>query len=617
MLAHPSIWPRSFGYKPTSGTVDPYLSEPAAGRLAEFFWDKGLAALKDEDRREQWHQDWLDYQAGHQLYASVLSPRQYSSLGNQFNLLNLTRFLEIFAYFSPSHGYSLQVSFLGLFSILMGTNEALKREAVATLEAGGLLALGVSEKEHGSDLLANDFSVVQTGDGAAEPAGEFAANGGKYYIGNCNCAAMVSILARKLRRDQANPALPRPRAPLALIVVRPPKSPRYGKVRKIRTLGVRSAFVGEFEVNDHKLPAGDFVAEGRDAWDAVFGTVTLGKFFLGFGSVGMCEHAMEEALGHLRRRVLYRKPVLEMPHIRLAAAQAYARLAAMKLYAYRALDYVHAASATERRYLLFCAVQKAKVSTEGVKVMAQLSECIGAKGLESETYFESALRDTQLIPGLEGSTHINLGLTAQFAERYFERRRPAQTGESSRTGARISSGLSQPPSLARGDVLPDENPYLLQARGGALAEIPFAHFLDAYAPFKDVRNVRRFARQAKAFARLIRQRGRNMRAEAGGEAGNNAADFRVTLCLGQCLATIAYAQLIAENARLFRLSLPMISAMFHLLVSDLSSAGGTLAALPGLDKPTRSLALGLIAVPKTVNSDWEEVAGQFNSLEGG
>ena len=87
-----------------------------------------------------------------------------------------------------------------------------------------------------------------------------------------------------------------------------------------------------------------------------------------------------------------------MPHIRATTAQAYARLTAMKLYAYRALDYVHAASADDRRYLLFCAVQKAKVSTEGVKVMSLLSECIGAKGFESDTYFEMALRDSSSSP---------------------------------------------------------------------------------------------------------------------------------------------------------------------------------------------------------------------------
>src|SRR5207248_3049883 len=107
------------------------------------------------------------------------------------------------------------------------------------------------------------------------------------------------------------------------------------------------------------------------------------------------------------------------PHIRAAMTLAFARLLAMKLYAYRALDYLQVVGAEDRRYLLFNAVQKAKVSTEGVKVMGLLSECVGARGFEAETYFELAFRDVQLIPGLEGSTHINFGLTAQFTDAYF------------------------------------------------------------------------------------------------------------------------------------------------------------------------------------------------------
>ena len=53
--------------------------------------------------------------------------------------------------------------------------------------------------------------------------------------------------------------------------------------------------------------------------------------------------------------------------------------------------------------------------------MDLLRECIGAKAFESDTYFEMALRDAQLIPNLEGSTHINLGLATQFIPRYFAR----------------------------------------------------------------------------------------------------------------------------------------------------------------------------------------------------
>ena len=62
--------------------------------------------------------------------------------------------MEVFAYFSPAHAYSLHVSFLGLSVILMSDNESLKQEATARLEAGELFALAISERVHGADLFA-------------------------------------------------------------------------------------------------------------------------------------------------------------------------------------------------------------------------------------------------------------------------------------------------------------------------------------------------------------------------------------------------------------------------------------------------------------------------------
>ena len=192
-----AVHPRVFSTESPGVDADPYLSDPSIRKLALFFEAKTLAGLKDEDRRETWYDDWLAYQAQHRLYASVLSPREHSTLGFEFDLLRYSRFLEVFAYFSPAHGYSVQVTFLGLFAILMGSNAALKKEAVGALEKGGLLAFAVSEKTHGSDLLANEFTIAPAG------PGRFVASGTKYYIGNSNAAAIISILAKRERARAA------------------------------------------------------------------------------------------------------------------------------------------------------------------------------------------------------------------------------------------------------------------------------------------------------------------------------------------------------------------------------------------------------------------------------
>ena len=569
-----AVRPRTFASSQASDS-DVYLSDPAIQKLVEFFQAKGLLAIKEEDRRESWYSDWLTYQAAHKLYASLLSPARFSTIGASFDVLKLVRFLEVFAYFSPAHGYSLQVTFLGLSAILAGENETLKKQAVAILEAGGLLAFGVSEKHHGSDLFGNEFTAKLIG------ADRYVANGSKYYIGNSQIASMIAVLARM------EDAGTNRRSPFALFALQPIGSQHVTQVKKIRTSGVRAAYVGEFNVKNYEFGTGDMIAEGRGAWNAVFSAVTMGKFFLGFGSIGICEHALAEAIDHLTMRKLYGNRVIDLPHIRALATQAYARLSAMKLYAYRALDYLHAASPTERRYELFNAVQKAKVTTEGVKVIALLSECMGAKGFEVDTFIEMARRDAQLIPAVEGSTHVNLALAAQFLPRYF---------------AHEGKELPEPPSLIAGEVESQENVHLMQAHAGSIHSITFGYFLEAYRPLMSVANVRLFAQQAKRFALFVHHDQAKRFLKPGSETA---------LAFGQFLAMFAYGQAIAENCARCHIPLQNVSAVFHGLVEDISILALSMASPAQLQERERKMMSRLLVAPRTSKADWDWVADQM------
>lgn len=570
LISSECLYPLTFETFPPAAAAEEYLRDLSIRLLVNFFHGKGLANLKREDREEGWYQDWIDYQAKHGLYASLLSHKAYSTRGHQFDLLKLTRFAEALAYFSPAHGYSLQVSFLGLFPILMGSNEPLKKEAIAALEAGGLFAFAVSERAHGSDLLANEFALR-----SGESAGLFA-SGAKCYIGNANAASIISVLARE--RDPNSGAAGK-RAPFAFFALRPHDSPGLQNLRKIHTLGVRSAFVAEFEVSDHPVPEGDIISRHREAWAAVFGTVDFGKFFLGFGAVGICEHAFAEAVAHLRSRTLYGKPAAAMPHLRDALAVAFARLVAMKLYAYRALDYLQAAGPDDRRYLLFNAVQKARVSTEGVKVLETLSECVGARGFEADTYLESALREGPMIPALEGSTHINFGLTPQFVAAYFT----------------DPDGPPPPGSVSLGQISSDENPYWTAARDRNPRKVRFGPFLAAYERLLAIPNVELFVRQVTAFERL-----------ASGVVLD--PDSGRQIALGRCFSVIAYGQLVAENCTAVGVSAATVSVIFHGLVADLTLESLGLAALYPAESSERTLLREVIRVPERSTADFESVS---------
>jgi acyl-CoA dehydrogenase len=220
------------------------------------------------------------------------------------------------------------------------------------------------------------------------------------------------------------------------------------------------------------------------------------------------------------------------------------------------------------------------VSTEGVRVMEILQECIGAKGFESDTYFEMALRDAQLIPGLEGSMHINLGLAVGFIPKYFDL--PDAT-------------LDRPPSLI-GGAPSRENLYLMEARTGSTHAVGFRPFLDAYGPLASVPNVAMFARQAEQFWNAIHR-----------DASEHAdtTDLQIQMAMGQCFATIVFGQLVAENAALLDVPIELTNVIFSLLVGDLSALALQLAAIPKLDDARRERLLKMMECPKTSEADWD------------
>ena len=299
-------------------------------------------------------------------------------------------------------------------------------------------------------------------------------------------------------------------------VVRPPRRRRGpGRLRLLRRRqpapGVRAVknvvnsqnYVSEFRAR--RLPGrapSDILHTGKDAFDAALNTVNVGKFNLGFASIGICEHAFYEAITHADGRVLYGTQVTDFPHVRQLFTDAYARLVAMKLFGDRAIDYLRSAGPDDRRYLLFNPITKMKVTTEGEQVIDLLWDVIAAKGFEKDMYFEMAARDIRGLPKLEGTVHVNMALVLKFMANYFfnpaeyapvpqrarrgRRRVPVPPGPGARASARSSSTT------------------------GARATTPFA----------DVPNVARFIEQAEGLRTLLEHRA----------AGRGAAAATSTSC---------------------------------------------------------------------------------------
>ena len=513
---------------------DPALNDILRKTVA-FFEAKGKKQLKLDDFDRVWYADFIDFVKRERIFATLLTPTGYGGADYRWDTSRLCAFNELLGFYGLCYWYVWQVTILGLGPIWMSQNEDVKQRAAALLDDGAIFAFGLSEKEHGADIYASDMLLVPNGDGS------YLARGDKYYIGNGNEAAMVSVFGRE--PDGGG---------YAFFVV----NSTHEKYELVKNITATQSYVAEFELHDYPVPEADILSKGDDAWNATLNTVNIGKYNLGWATIGICTHAFYEALNHASVRSLYGMHVTDFPHVKQMFVDAYARLVAMKLFALRASDYMRSASAEDRRYLLYNPVVKMKVTTQGEEVINLLWDVIAAKGFEKDTYFEAAARDIRALPKLEGTVHVNIALIVKFMQNYFFN--PAPYVEVPR----------------RLDPVNDD--YLFnQGATRGLGKIQFHDYRPAYGTCI-LPNVQIFKEQISLFREFL--------FKATPDA-TQQKDIDFLLTVGEIFTLVVYGQLILENAALLATEDDVVDQIFDFMVRDLSKF-----ALQLYSKPSSSEA---------------------------
>jgi acyl-CoA dehydrogenase len=523
----------------------------------DFFETKGKKRLVGDYYDRGWYSDFLEYAKEHRLLATMCTPAGEGAPDARWDTSRVCLFAEILGFYGLQYWYTWQVSVLGLGPIWMSHNEGIRKRTAQALEDGGIFAFGLSEKTHGADIYSTDMVLSPDGDG-------WKANGRKYYIGNGNEAAIVSTFGRFEDSDEY------------VFFAADPRHPSY---HLIQNVVASQNYVSEFELKDYPVSEADLLHRGRDAWNAALNTVNIGKYNLGWASIGICTHAFYEAIAHANNRVLYGSPVTEMSHVRRMFVDAYCRLVAMKLFALRAADYMRIASKEDRRYLLYNPMVKMKVTTQGEDVINLLWDVIAAKGFEKDTYFGQAAVDIRALPKLEGTVHVNIALIVKFMPNYFFN--PGDYPEVERQ--------NQP---RNDDFLFD------QGRAGGLGQIKFHDYRKTFERFDRVPNVTRFAEQAEAFRELL---------STDPPGPDQMKDIDFLLAGGNIFALVVYAQLILENAPIHEIDDDLVGQIFDFMVRDMAQHALTLSLQASSTEKQMELCQKMLRKPSPDAERYERV----------
>ena len=526
-------------------------------KTIQFFEDKGKRKLKDDDRERTWYADFLEFQKREKIFADLLTPPAYGDADARWDTWRNCEFNEILAFYGLAYWYTWQVSILGLGPIWQSANEELKQRAGQFLRDGQVFAFGLSERAHGADIYSTEMSLTRQSDGT------YRANGEKYYIGNGNLAPMVSTFGKFADTGE-----------YVFFVA----DYRHRNYDLIKNVCLTQSYVANFALRDYPITDADILSRGTAACDAALNTVNIGKYNLGWASIGICEHAFYEALNHAANRRLYGMRVTDFPHVQQMFTDAYTRLVAMKLFALRAADYLRAAWPEDRRYLLYNPMVKMKVTLQGEQVINLLWDVIAARGFEKDVYFEMAARDIRALPKLEGTVHVNLALILKFMANYF-----FFPGEYA-------------PVPTRDD--PAHDAFLFnQGPAKGLGKIQF-HAYNLVFDAWNLPNVNVFKNQVAVFKELLAF-------ATPDEAQQKDTDF--LMALGELFATVVYAQLILENAKIYAVDDNTVDQIFDCIVRDFSAYALQLHSKPSSTAAQMDFCTKMIRKPNVDNARYQRV----------
>ena len=578
-------------FNPT--TYDPQQFDPETRRLLratiDWFEGQGKKRILDADLAAAWPADFVDFVKREKLFATFLTPSEFAgadaksggraNADKRWDAARNAALSEILGFYGLTYWYTEQVTILGLGPVWQSENKDARLRAADDLEAGEVMAFGLSERDHGADVYNTDMVL--------EPASEedvangilYRATGEKYYIGNGNVASLVSVFGRRGDVEGQD----------AYVFFA--ADSRHENYHLIDNVVHMQIYVSTFRLENYPVRAEDMLHTGVEAFAAALNTVNIGKFNLCTCSIGMVEHAFYEAITHAQNRILYGKPVTDFAHVRASFVDSYARLIAMKLFSQRSVDYLRCASLDDRRYLLFNPVTKAKVTMEGETVVRILHDVVAAKGYEKNTMFREVSQLIGALPRLEGTVHVNVGLVLKFMPQY------------------MLNPAHYEPIPTRNDAA-DDVFFWNQGPTRGAGKVQFADWTPAYEAHAHIPNVAVFYEQARAFRELLL---------AAAPDAEQQKDLDFLLDVGHLFSLIVYGQLILEQAALTGVDDDIVDTIFDFQVRDFNTYSVALHGKPTATPAQQDWSLAAIRKPvgdaERFTRVWERVRAYDGAYE--
>lgn len=268
---------------------------------------------------------------------------------------------------------------------------------------GAVVSWGLTERGHGSDLLAGELTATRTATG-------WRLDGEKWLINNATRGHLISVLAR------TDPAGGPRGFSLILVDKRGLAAGSYRCLDKELTHGIRGADISGIAFDGAEVPADALVGREGHGIEIVLDALQLTRTACAGLSLGAADHALRLVASFVTQHQLYDRSLVDLPRARRPLGEAASGLLVAEAASAVAGRSIHALTG---EMSVISAIIKALVPTLIDGVIAQLGELLGARAFLTEVYdsgsFAKLERDHRIVAIFDGSTVVNRNaLITQF-----------------------------------------------------------------------------------------------------------------------------------------------------------------------------------------------------------
>ncbi|NYI75655.1 acyl-CoA dehydrogenase family protein [Nocardioides panzhihuensis] len=280
------------------------------------------------------------------------------------------------------------VNKLGSLPVQIGGSEELKKKYLGKLAAGeGNFSYCLSEPDAGSDAANQKTRAVRDGD-------FWVLNGVKRWITNAGVSEYYTVLA------VTDPSM-RSKGISAFVVEKSDEGVSFGAPEK--KLGIKGSPTREVYFDNVRIPADRIIGEEGMGFTYAMQTLDHTRITIAAQAVGVAQGALDYALGYMKERKQFGKPIAEFQGLEFMIADM-----GMKIEAARQLTYA-AAGRSERGdkdLTFFGAAAKAFASDVAMQVTTDAVQLLGGYGFTRDYPVERMMRDAKITQIYEGTNQV-------------------------------------------------------------------------------------------------------------------------------------------------------------------------------------------------------------------